>query len=719
MFIISYSLYLFCLQPKLGEFPHGGHASHPGSSGRRSNRSPIDTKPKLSPQDLSQKPRSTEQDTKPAITLRESLIKGFPSEPVNLRTESKAFPGYPNYPPLKETTAAAVTATTSASGSSSSAGHQIKQEPNFSLYGYPYQQTNPMYISQDKLVQGLKEEKGIKQEPTDLRKTPLSSPPPLVKTEQKPVLGDSKPDIRPMAGHCHGSITLGTSRGQVLPQQDSKSGIMVASSSAASSSPMRVSSPQQLLQSMKSGQPGQVSSMKSHIPLSSAAQTTAALTMAMHQAYMVAMAQNSMGNMGQPQGSLLTNQNREKKPELSPNSQKRRAQQKESATSQDKKKTKVEPSGPPASTGLVTSATKPSGTYIDSFKSFVENAVQSAFLQEGDIGERIRLNAQYMQHLNLPPKPYDQPQVHRQQQHQQDTQKLSPGKDIVVSSSNASSTASSAGNNTLNTAISGLEDSRKQSSLQQQRQVSLVPQSQLPPTTNNTLSTVSTTVAQLSVGPPAKGISSNPGIISHPGPVSTPGSASVSSISSIQETINRVANGTLDTDSDTLSAPSPPPALKSSSDAPSPVRMSNPSKPSFKKAILARYSGDTVVPQCENSNSSSVCDQSPPKIDKHEKMDTATTTVTTTTMSPVITANENAAEKMAETSNLPLKPNVTHPTLKTPLDLLKESEKDEMTTSASEAEQQVSTFAYNTCVLLEIKSLLKIYRDFIVPFMCR
>ena len=61
-----------------------------------------------------------------------------------------------------------------------------------------------------------------------------------------------------------------------------------------------------------------------------------------------------------------------------------------------------------------------------------------------------------------------------------------------------------------------------------------------------------------------------------------------SNMASIMDTINRVANGQVDTDSDTLSAPSPPPSSKSDS---SPLQRSG-NHPKLKKAWLQRHSDE-------------------------------------------------------------------------------------------------------------------------------
>lgn len=81
-------------------------------------------------------------------------------------------------------------------------------------------------------------------------------------------------------------------------------------------------------------------------------------------------------------------------------------------------------------------------------------------------------------------------------------------------------------------------------------------------------------------------------------------SSSLNSNVALMDTINRVANGQLDTDSDTLSAPSPPPNVKSDS---SPHKSAN--HPKLKKAWLQRHSEDKVSTKSplltdENSESS-------------------------------------------------------------------------------------------------------------------
>lgn len=75
---------------------------------------------------------------------------------------------------------------------------------------------------------------------------------------------------------------------------------------------------------------------------------------------------------------------------------------------------------------------------------------------------------------------------------------------------------------------------------------------------------------------------------------SLPGSNS-SSMASIMDTINRVANGQVDTDSDTLSAPSPPPQ-QTRPDASPLGRGAVPTAPKLKKAWLQRHSDEDKKP---------------------------------------------------------------------------------------------------------------------------
>lgn len=148
--------------------------------------------------------------------------------------------------------------------------------------------------------------------------------------------------------------------------------------------------------------------------------------------------------------------------------------------------------------------------FMDSFKSFVENAVQNAYFQDQEFS-RQKNKSQHnpgQGHSTPPQQPLSQTSPQQQQQSQNKT------KDVMCSSSSA-----------------------------------------LPVNEDSTLSL---------------------------------SNSSVSSHTAVMDTINRVANGQVDTDSDTLSAPSPPPQFKS--DNSSPHKSAN--HPKLKKAWLQRHSDE-------------------------------------------------------------------------------------------------------------------------------
>lgn len=147
-------------------------------------------------------------------------------------------------------------------------------------------------------------------------------------------------------------------------------------------------------------------------------------------------------------------------------------------------------------------------------------------------------------------------------------------------------------------------------------------------------------------------------------------SSSTSSLNSnvaLMETINRVANGQLDTDSDTLSAPSPPPNVKSDS---SPHKSAN--HPKLKKAWLQRHSEDKVSTKSplltdENSESSI-------KSEKNEKGEMVKNCYVN--LSYISPSKEGGSKSPISA-------------LKLPNGNVKEGEENESTTSASETETQV------------------------------
>ena len=565
------------------------------------------------------------------MMLRES--EGKPSEKQLTYYPAPYHAGAaPNKPPTSSTTGSASLPPAS-TAPSATAGSHVKSEPNFSLYGY--QPFPHMYISQEKLYQhGLKEDKGSvpKSEHHDVKhslhssqalaasptgagkKGGFASPPPLIRSEVKAEL-HGKPssvivenkaiearDLRDSAyHHPGGSITLGTasaqhSRGQPIKQE----GHM-----PSSASPLCVASPRHLsqavmqpmdLQKRSSGGPAyppsghrsgerdgepQRSSGKSQ-PGPAIAQPPVSLpgtTASSHSFNLIQQGlvpnpiytQTSQVNtkvassesqqssaataalLGQPHQAGQKSSH----PLLSPSSSHqhsyKRRSDKEASSSSNRKKPKTEgshatpspgPAGgqtaaPQAPTG---NATSTSVTYMDSFRSFVENAVQSAFYQDQELG------------VNKDGKNKPRPGTTTTTT----VTKTQPTAQASQSSVTLPSSSAHFHSQPAATAVS----------------------------TTNTTATTTTTTTPFS---PFPSLSSS---VTRPGPASTPGGASVSSTSSIMETINRVANGFVDTDSDTLSAPSPTPDIKAGeNNNPSPLKLSG-SATKFKKAWLQRYSDE-------------------------------------------------------------------------------------------------------------------------------
>lgn len=272
--------------------------------------------------------------------------------------------------------------------------------------------------------------------------------------------------------------------------------------------------------------------------------------------------------------------------------------------------------------------------FMDSFKSFVENTVQNAFLSDPDLSKGNK-----------------------------DSQVKKPPPEQ-------------------------LKDLQ-----QQQQQVGMKTQPYKPKTS---LERSCTPVAtQQSSGPPPDETSN----LSHSG--------SNSALSYV-DSINRVANGQIDTDSDTLSAPSPPPHLKQENNNPSPHKTAK--HPNLKKAWLQKHSDESkqelkpVVP---------VATPPPP---------------VTTTTSPIVAdgaglQNPNSATSASgEQDKDPVKNCYVNCSYispssasgsKSPISAITnvvpngtaEKENDESTTSASETETQVGCFSI-------IKSCLKTYHSF-------
>ena len=154
--------------------------------------------------------------------------------------------------------------------------------------------------------------------------------------------------------------------------------------------------------------------------------------------------------------------------------------------------------------------------FMDSFKSFVENTVQNAFMSDPELGktkEGQMKKPQSMENLR------DLHQQHLQQQLTHKPQPYKPKSSLERSSTPVTSQLNSANDESSNLSNSG--------------------------NSNSAMSYV--------------------------------------------ESINRVANGQIDTDSDTLSAPSPPPHLKQEN-TPSPHKAAK--HPNLKKAWLQRHSDE-------------------------------------------------------------------------------------------------------------------------------
>ena len=211
--------------------------------------------------------------------------------------------------------------------------------------------------------------------------------------------------------------------------------------------------------------------------------------------------------------------------------------------------------------------------FMDSFKSFVENAVQNAFFQDSDLNRN---------------------------------------------KANTTTTSATGTNNNNNNSLKSLAQQH-----QEKQKLAQVGKSPPPPSFNAAQTPPPQFGLNQQQAPPQQQRrKSDPTQFgssgSHDDNVSLGLSGSTSSLSShatLMETINRVANGQIDTDSDTLSAPSPPPHVKSDA---SPHKSGH---PKLKKAWLQRHSDEdkelknsSPIPSCENSQNSQ-------KGEKNEKGD--------------------------------------------------------------------------------------------------
>ncbi len=293
--------------------------------------------------------------------------------------------------------------------------------------------------------------------------------------------------------------------------------------------------------------------------------------------------------------------------------------------------------------------TAPSTGFMDSFRSFVENTVHNAFYHDAELNKhpKGRLKA------GVPP------------------QSLPTSAPAAMSPVNTNTTTMSS--------------------------------SPYPPHASPIVSSPSSLSSSASI---ASSQSSQPitmNSVVRPGPANTPGGASVSSTSSIMETINRVANG-IDTDSDTLSAPSPPPHIRSESNASPCGKSMNHTK--FKKAWLQRYSDED-----KRANTPTAESEVKPEV-KDEPVRQATPVPVAPVEPEPMNTQDNTVDSAAGINNADSKPEAVKdcyvncsyitPTkeggAKSPISSLsvkeqnqnKEQAGDNSTSSASEAESQVS-----------------------------
>lgn len=234
-------------------------------------------------------------------------------------------------------------------------------------------------------------------------------------------------------------------------------------------------------------------------------------------------------------------------------------------------------SSPPtsASSSMHTSRTAPqmsstSSGFMDSFRSFVENAVQIAFNQDQEAAK-----------------------THPKGRHKTlSAQVMSGGAPTTTTQA----TSSSPSPNPSTTMPSQM--------LNRQQQPQAVSSPFSTTVTSHSPSPVLTSMPATAQTPFA-GVPQHSSLM-RPGPASTPGGASVSSSSSIVDTINRMANGFVESDSDTLSAPSPPPHRSEITPSPS-CRPGN--HKAFKKAWLQRYSDEDKEKENAKENSTNPSSQ--------------------------------------------------------------------------------------------------------------
>ncbi|KAL3863065.1 hypothetical protein ACJMK2_004844 [Sinanodonta woodiana] len=182
--------------------------------------------------------------------------------------------------------------------------------------------------------------------------------------------------------------------------------------------------------------------------------------------------------------------------------------------------------------------------FMDSFKSFVENTVQNAFLQDPELNKKAKTSDQ--------PAPSSSQPQQQQNQQQQQQQQIPASQQLEQQQSQVSP--------------HNLQLEQKQ---QQLKNKTGLERSSTPVSGQRHSGT------PLSVNDDATNLST---------------ASSSSHAMSYVETISRVANGQIDTDSDTLSASSPPPQIKSEDNDQSPHKSAKHTK--LKKAWLQRHSDE-------------------------------------------------------------------------------------------------------------------------------
>lgn len=196
---------------------------------------------------------------------------------------------------------------------------------------------------------------------------------------------------------------------------------------------------------------------------------------------------------------------------------------------------------------LTSNSLAPTG-FLDSFRSFVENTVQNAFLQD----EKTSREKEERDSLHKHQEVKQQQHQHQQQQHHHQQTQQQQQHQHQQAQQQQQQTGSSVEKMDTSVASSvGREDVTQFSTLSVSGQ----------PTSDQPVSSQPTSLHVAS-----------------------------SSLASITDTINRVANGQ-DTDSDTLSAPSPPPQARTDNASPQ-HRGSGSSAPKLKKAWLMRHADD-------------------------------------------------------------------------------------------------------------------------------